>query len=152
MIENHHGEDANVNIISSKTTTETTSNEDYYKFRPSEGSSAFDELHQVIAAELKEVYAQDNNSENSNRDQSKTPKRNVKRTKSAFKGGTILSSLSCTFTHISSNLLVFKCGKKFKAQIQTHGVQHYLGLFETEMEAAKAYDTHARVSTKTILY
>lgn len=24
---------------------------------------------------------------------------------------------------------VFRCGKKFKAQIQTHGVQHYLGEF-----------------------
>lgn len=35
---------------------------------------------------------------------------------------------------------VYKCGKKWKSQIQIEGIQYYLGVFSTEQEAADRYN------------
>lgn len=39
---------------------------------------------------------------------------------------------------------VFRAGKKWKSQVQANGVQHYLGIFESEEEASHAYQNYKK--------
>ena len=36
---------------------------------------------------------------------------------------------------------VYRCGKKWKSQIQINGIQHYIGIFDTQEEAAAEYNS-----------
>ena len=51
--------------------------------------------------------------------------------------------------YIASNFRgVYKCGKKWKSQIQIRGQQIYLGVFDTELEAAESFDDAVRFNSK----
>lgn len=75
-----------------------------------------------------------------------------KQPRSVYKGGKHLHRNSFIRPSVTPLLfyLVYKCGNKFKAQIQISRVQHYLGLFDDELQAALAYDNHARVRDSQI--
>lgn len=46
---------------------------------------------------------------------------------------------------------VFPSGKRFKAEIVINGIKRGLGEFDTEIEAAKAYEAYARVNIPTTI-
>lgn len=69
--------------------------------------------------------------------------------KSRFRGGTFLLFLAqhlldFKFNHHFLNIVV-KSGSRFKAEVIVNGVKHVLGEFDTEIEAAKSYDSYAKV-------
>jgi len=43
---------------------------------------------------------------------------------------------------------VYRCGKKWKSQIQINGIQHYIGVFDTQEEAAAEYNSVSKEAKK----